>query len=150
MSKEKLLAEEVKELIREEENQTEVKKPEKVTKIKNEEKKKILLSERKRTTTSYVKNTLRVNDNELVCIIRELIQELMERDYKEYLKLVVFLETELFYNDDYSEEEKKFIIDRVYEEYMNAKECYIMSNLLTEIVEKVKEEVESKRNSDEL
>ena len=111
--------------------------------LKNEEKK--MLSERNRTTTEYVKDTLNLTDKELVVMIRELNQELMERSYKDYVKLLIFLEYELIYDDSYTEEEKEFIVDRVYNEYLDNDDIYIISYELNELVEAAKMEVIDRR-----
>lgn len=113
--------------------------------LRNEEKK--MLSERNRTTTEYVKESLNLTDKELVVMIRELNQELMERCYKDYIKLLVYLEYELIYDDFYTTEEKEFIVDRVYNEYLDNDDIYIISNELNELVEAAKEEVINRRKS---
>ena len=107
--------------------------------LKNEEKK--MLSERNRTTTEYVKETLNIGDKELITLIRELNQELMEKSYKDYVKLLVYLEYELIYDDFYSEEEKEYIVNRVYNEYLDNDDIYVISNELHDLVEAVKEDV---------
>ena len=113
--------------------------------LRNEEKK--MLSKRNRTTTEYVKETLNLTDKELIDMIRELNQELMERSYKDYVKLLVFLEYELIYDDFYTQEEKEFIIDRVYNEYLDNNDIYIISNELNDLVEEAKQEVIDRRKA---
>lgn len=113
--------------------------------LRNEEKK--MLSERNRTTTEYVKESLNLTDKELIVMIRELNQELMERCYKDYIKLLVYLEYELIYDDFYTEEEKEFIVDRVYNEYLDNDDIYVISYELNELVEAAKQEVIDRRKA---
>lgn len=116
--------------------------------LRNEEKiEKKMLSERNRTTTEYVKESLNLTDKELIVMIRELNQELMERCYKDYIKLLVYLEYELIYDDFYTEEEKEFIVDRVYNEYLDNDDIYVISYELNELVEAAKQEVIDRRKA---
>ena len=105
----------------------------------------VLLSQRKRTTTDYVKNTLNIGDKELYKLILELNQELMENEYRDYIKLLLFLEYELIYDDFYTEEEKEYLTEKVYQKYMHDNCAFIISEELHQIVEAVKEEIINNR-----